>query len=113
MSLIPQKEIYFKVYAIKELLHRGGFGLTGLPPPACLFEFNLFRVQDIHINELEGAHVPVEHAHPRSHRRLTNDIDDVSALQEQFRRSWLRNWLRSTTVAHKIIGTFSLRESVS
>lgn len=83
MSLIPKKEIYFKVYAIKELLHRGGFGLAGLPPPACLFGFNLFLVQDIHINELEGADFSVEHTHPRSHRRFTNDIDDVSALQEK------------------------------
>lgn len=83
MSLIPKKEMYFKVYAVKELLHRGGLGWTDLPPPVCLFGFNLFLVQDIHINELEGADFPVEHAHPRSHRRLANDIDDVSALQEK------------------------------
>lgn len=83
MSLIAKKEMYFKVYAIKELLHRGGFGLTGLPPPACLFGFDLFLDQHVHINELEGADFPVEHTHPRSHGRLTDDVDDVSALQEQ------------------------------
>lgn len=80
-SNIPENNIYFQVYAIEELLHRGGFGLTRLPPPTCLFGFNLFLVQDIHINELEGADFSVEHAHPRSHRRLTDDVDDVSALQ--------------------------------
>lgn len=73
--------LYFEVDAIKQFLHRGGFGLPGLSPPACFLGLHLLFVQNIHINELEGSDFAVEHPHPRTHRRLTNDFDDVSALR--------------------------------
>lgn len=78
-----QQVKYFKVDAIKELLYRGRFGLPGLPPPARLFGLYFLFIHDIHVNELEGADFTIEHPHPCSHRRLTNDINDVPALQHK------------------------------
>lgn len=46
---------YFEVDAIEQLLYRRGFGLPGLPPPARLLGLHLLLVQDVHVNELEGA----------------------------------------------------------
>jgi len=57
--------------------------MPGLPPPARLFGLRLLFIQDVHINELEGADFAAEHSHPRAHRRLTDDVDDVAALQEK------------------------------
>lgn len=57
--------------------------MPGLPPPARLFGLRLLLIQDVHINELESADFTVEHAHPRPHRRLTDDVNDVSALQHK------------------------------
>ena len=74
---------YFEVDAIEELFHRGGFGLPCPPPPARLFGLHLLFVQDIHINELEGADFTVEHPHPCTHWWLTDDINDVPALKNK------------------------------
>lgn len=74
---------YFQVDSIKELFYRGGFGLPDPPSPARLFGLHLLFIQDIDIDELEGANFAIEHPHPRSHRRLTNDINDISALQRK------------------------------
>lgn len=83
MSSDSSSVSYFEVDAIKELLDRGGLGLPGLPPPPRLLGLGLLFIQDVHINELESADFTVEHPHPRPHRRLTDDVNDVSALQHK------------------------------
>lgn len=72
--------VYLQINALQQLLHRCGFGMPGLSPPARLLGLHLL-VQNIHVDELEGADFPVEHSHPGAHRRLTDDVDHVSTLQ--------------------------------
>lgn len=76
--------IYLQVDALQQLLHRCGFGWSSLPPPPHgPFRLLLFFAQHVHIDELESAHFVVQQAHPCSHGRLTDDVNHITALENE------------------------------
>lgn len=75
---------YFEIDALQKLLYRGRFRRVTFPPLLhAPFGFLLFLVQHIHVDELKRSHLVIEEPHPRAHGRLTDDVDQISSLEEQ------------------------------
>lgn len=80
-SATSGQRAHLQVDALQQLLHRGGLGRPALPPPPHgPLGLLLLLAQHVHVDELEGAHLVVQQAHPRPHGRLADDVDDVAAL---------------------------------
>lgn len=77
-------QYYFEIDALQKLLYRGRFRRVTFPPLLhTAFGFLLFLVQHVHVNELKRSHFVTEEPHPRAHGRLTDDVDQISSLEEQ------------------------------
>lgn len=71
--------------AVQDLLQSFGLGrgVTVLAVAAPHSGHGAFVGEDVDVDELEGAHLAVELPGPGAHRRLVDDVDDVSFLRKR------------------------------
>lgn len=76
----PQAPFYLQVDALQQLVEGLGLEPLALAGAPALAGGRCLLGEDVHVDELEGAHPVVEQPGPGAHRRLLNDADDVPFL---------------------------------